>query len=99
MTQFFNREHQAARYRDFSVRYQQRFRQDPGFASVTAYDATQAIIQALRKKSPQQTTDYALLHGGPYTGLQAEWTFDRHGDANRPTFLTIIKNGRFELFP
>lgn len=99
MTQFFNREHQAARYRDFSVRYQQRFRQDPGFASVTAYDATQAIIQALRQKSPQQTLDHALLHTGPYTGLQAEWTFDRHGDANRPTFLTIVKNGRFELFP
>lgn len=97
MTQFFNREHQAARYRDFSVRYQQRFREDPGFASVTAYDATQAIIQALRQKSPQQTLDHALLNVGPYAGLQAEWAFDRNGDANRPTFFTIIKDGRFEL--
>lgn len=93
--QMFNRELPTQRYQDFLKAYRQRFKQEPGFASIAAYDATQALILALTKRQAAQTVKEALLQSGPYPGLQGDWNFDRHGDVRRATNVTVVKDGRF----
>lgn len=93
--QLFNRELATPRYLAFLRSYRERFAQEPGFASIAAYDATQALIQALRQQRPDQSVKQALLQAGPYEGLQERWNFDLYGDVQRRNYITIVKGGRF----
>lgn len=93
--QLFNRELATPRYQAFLRTYRERFAQEPGFASVAAYDATQALIQALRQQRPGQSVKQALLQAGPYEGLQERWNFDLYGDVQRRNYITIVRDGRF----
>ncbi len=97
LTQFFNRDDASPRYRAFAAAYTARFKQQPGFASVAAYDATRAILTALAKARKGQPLKQALLAAGPYEGLQDRWNFDGNGDARRRTYITVVRNGRFVL--
>lgn len=93
--QLFNRELATPRYQVFLRSYRERFAREPGFASIAAYDATRALIQALRQQSPGQSIKQALLQSGPYEGLQERWNFDLYGDVQRRNYLTIVKDGRY----
>lgn len=97
LSQFFNRDDASPSYRAFSAAYKVRFNQEPGFASVAAYDATRAILSALAKAGNGQSLKEALLAAGPYEGLQDRWNFDGNGDAQRQTYITVVRNGRFVL--
>lgn len=97
MTQFFNRDDSSPRYRAFAAAFRARFRQEPGFASVAAYDATRATFEALAKTGRNQSLKEALLAAGPYEGLQERWNFDRFGDAQRRTYVTAVRDGRFVI--
>lgn len=97
LTQFFDRDDHSARYQAFARTYRERFKQEPGFASVAAYDAVRATLQAIGRTSETLTLKQALLSAGPYQGLQEEWNFDAHGDARRRTRVTVVQNGRFAL--
>jgi branched-chain amino acid transport system substrate-binding protein len=94
LTQFFNRDSQLPAYLKFRTDFLARFKREPGFASVVAYDATQAIVKALRLKG-NRSLKQALLEAGPYDGVQGQWNFDRFGDAQRKAFVTVVRNGRF----
>lgn len=94
LTQFFNRDDPSPRYQAFAAAFRARFKQEPGFASVAAYDATRATLTALAKTGKEQSLKAALLAGGPYEGLQEQWSFDRNGDARRKTHVTVVRNGR-----
>lgn len=93
--QLFNRELDTPRYQSFLRAYRARFSTEPGFASVAAYDAVQALAQALRRQAGGETLKQALLKAGPYEGLQERWNFDAYGDVQRQTFVTIVRAGRF----
>ena len=95
VTQFFNREDTSPRYLAFREAYRARFNQEPGFATVASYDATQATLEALSRRTPEQNLKQALLASGPYQGLQEQWNFDRYGDAERKAYVTEVRNGRF----
>lgn len=97
VAQFFNRDEASPRYRAFCRAYTARFKQEPGFASVAAYDATRAVLAALAKVGRTQSLKQALLAAGPYEGLQDRWSFDRNGDAQRQTYVTVVRNGHFVL--
>lgn len=97
VTQFFDRDDASPRYRAFASAHAARFKQEPGFASVAAYDATRAVLTALATLGRGQTLKQALLAAGPYEGLQDRWNFDRNGDAERRTHVTVVRNGRFVL--
>ncbi len=97
LRQFFNRDDASPRYRAFSTAYTARFKQEPGYASVAAYDATRAILTALAKAGKSQPLKEALLAAGPYERLQDRWNFDGNGDAQRQTHLSVVRKGRFVL--
>jgi branched-chain amino acid transport system substrate-binding protein len=94
-TQFFDRTDTTPKFQAFRASYASRFGQEPGFASVAAYDAAQAAIAALRGRPAGPAVKTALLNGGPYAGVQMEWNFDRYGDAERPAWATVVRDGRF----
>jgi branched-chain amino acid transport system substrate-binding protein len=94
LTQFFDRANVSPRYQGFADSFRKRFRQEPGFASVAAYDSTRAVLFAM-EKSPQRPLKQALLESGPYQGLQTVWNFDRFGDAQRQTHIAIVRDGHF----
>ena len=94
LTQFFDRANVSTRYQRFAEAFRKRFRQEPGFASVAAYDSTRAVLSAM-EKAPGQPLKQALLEAGPYQGLQNSWNFDRFGDAQRQTHIAIVQDGHF----
>jgi branched-chain amino acid transport system substrate-binding protein len=94
VTQFFNREDTSPAYLAFREAYRNRFRQEPGFASVAAYDATLATLTALQKRGKDKNLKQALLAAGPYQGVQEQWNFDRFGDAERKAYVTEVRDGR-----
>lgn len=93
--QFFDRNATTPQYLALREAYVTRFRSSPGFASVAAYDATRAIIEARRRAPAGSSLKQALLERGPFAGAQSPIAFDRFGDAQRRTFITEIRDGRF----
>lgn len=94
VTQYFDRNDSSPAYRKFQQAYEARFKSPPGFASVAAYDATSAVIEAISRggKAPLKQS---LIEGGPFTGAQQPVRFDRFGDARRDAFITVVRDGRF----
>lgn len=98
LPQYFDRDDRSPRYLAFAEAYRQRFKQEPGFASVAAHDATRALLSVLNGKTgPALKT--ALLGGQRFEGLQATFAFDRYGDAERQTHMTEVRDGRFVRLP
>lgn len=93
--QFFDRHAASPDYLAMREAYAARFRSPPGFASVAAYDATRAIIEARRRAPASTPLKQALLEQGPFAGAQQPIAFDRFGDAQRRTFITEIRDGQF----
>lgn len=98
LTQFFDRQDRSPGYLAHAKAFRARFDQEPGFASVAAYDATRAVLAALaRGGSGGPALKQALLAAEGHDGLQGRWRFDRHGDAQRAVHMTVVRHGRFEL--
>ncbi len=95
VTQFFDRNSRAPAYLAFLQRFEQRYRRQPGFAEVAAYDAAQVLLQALPQQTPDETLKATLLRVRTFPGLQDPITFDNYGDSPRPMVMTEIRNGRF----
>lgn len=96
LAQFFNRDDPAPRYQAFRKAYQARFQQEPGFASLAAYDATNVVLDALSRRADGQSLKETLLNTS-FQGVQQPIAFDRFGDAQRPTFITVVRDGRFVI--
>ncbi len=95
LTQYFDREDRSPEYQRFRTVYESRFKHPPGFASVAAYDATKAVIDAIWRAKSSTPVKAALLGHGPFAGAQHPVSFDRFGDSTRKAFITTIRDGRF----
>lgn len=96
-TQAFNRDDPSPRYREFAGKFEQRYKRSVGFAAVTAYDAGRAVLKALEQRQGQESLKEALIARGPFSGAQGDIAFDRFGDAHRPAFVVVIRDGKFAL--
>lgn len=96
VSQFFNRESAHPRYRAFRDAYRARFGgQEPGFAALAGYDAAKVVLEALEKRGRGETVKQVLLRIGRFSGVQQEFTIDRFGDADRPTYLAVVRDGSY----
>jgi len=95
VTQFFDRDSRTPSYVAFAERFRQRYRREPGFAEVAAFDATQVVLQALRQRQPNEDLKQTLLRTRTFEGLQNPVVFDEAGDCQRPLMVTEVRHGRF----
>jgi len=94
VTQFFDRFNTAPRWLDFLARYGKRFGEKPGYAAVNGYDALQMGAVAWRAAGRDGLLQ-ALRQVRELDGLQRKLQFDAFGDCLAPTYLTVVKDGRY----
>lgn len=96
ISQFIDRNQRSERYQQFRKQYLERFgNQEPGFAGLAGYDAALAALDALSARKQGETIKQALVRIGRFQGAQQEYTIDRFGDADRATYVTVVRNGRY----
>lgn len=94
--QTFDREDNSPRYAAFRSAYLDRFGEQPGYASVAAYDATRLVLDALARAGSGARVRQMLI-GREFDGLQGRLRIDRWGDTRSDVFMTTIRNGRFSV--
>jgi branched-chain amino acid transport system substrate-binding protein len=95
IVQNYDHEDQSPRFREFSDAYFKRFQRNPGYSSVSAYDAATVVLTALKSRNKGESMKAAALRAGPYKGLQQQIVFDANGDTTRKVFFTEIRGGRY----
>ena len=66
IVQNYDRNDDSARFREFREAYFRRFQKNPGYSSVSAYDAALVLFAALEKRADSETVKAAVLKHGPY---------------------------------
>ncbi len=95
IAQFIDRDSQQASYLAFRKAYQVRFKREPGFAGLIAFDATNVVLEGLAAQTSGQTLKNAILERREFAGAQSRIRFDAYGDAARDTYLTTVRKGAF----
>ena len=91
----FDGDDESPRFVEFREAYYRRFQRDPGYSSISAYDAATVLFEALRHRRGDEPVKAAVLNYGPYQGLQQRIAFDANGDTQRKVFFNEIRDGRF----
>ena len=86
---------QSPAFLAFKQAYQQRFGQPVDTAAVTAYNATQVLLTALRERQPQESPKQALLRIRHFASLQQPIDLDQFGDGASRFYLMVVRQGRF----
>lgn len=97
LSQFFDRTSRAAAYLEFRRAYRERFGEEPGFASVNAFDAVNVVLDASAARKPGESLKEAVLRIGSFPGLQSPLSLDRFGDADRKAHLAVVVAGAFQV--
>ena len=93
--QAFDLNDQSPAFLAFKQAYQQRFGQNIDTAAVTAYNATQVLLSALRQRQPGESPKQALLRIRRFASLQQPIELDEFGDTESPFYLMRVHQGRF----
>lgn len=99
ISQFLDRESQQSSYLAFRKAFLERFGLEPGFAGLTAFDATNVLLDALVAQTAGKTLKQTILAQRDYAGAQSSIRFDANGDAARATYMTTIRHGAFVRLP
>jgi branched-chain amino acid transport system substrate-binding protein len=91
----YDRNDSSPRYTAFATAYRNRFRLEPGYTAVAAYEAATVILDSLARRSPDQSLKEALISLGPFDGLQQPIRFDGYGDTTRKGYFVTMRDGRF----
>ena len=95
--QYLDRESKDPDYQRFRQDFINRFNHEPGFPGLTAYNATNVIIDRLKNKPSDQSLKDAILAQRIFPGIQGKVQFDEFGDAKSKTFVTQVRNNQFVL--
>lgn len=86
----------APAFLKFREDYQKRFKQEPGFPALEIFDAATVVIHALREQQKEESLKQTLLRLKSFATVQERIVFDAFGDVHSPTFLTEIRDGRYQ---
>lgn len=95
IAQFLDRQSTQPTYVEFRKSYLARFGREPGFAGLTAYDATNVVLEGLATTESDQTLKQSLMSRKTFAGAQSPIAFDPFGDTSRETYLTTVRDGAF----
>lgn len=93
--QYLDRESKDPGYQRFRQDFIKRFNHEPGFPGLTAYNATNVIIDRLKNKPASQSLKDAILAQRTFSGIQGNVQFDEFGDAMSKTYVTQIRDNQF----
>ncbi|WP_419779753.1 ABC transporter substrate-binding protein [Maridesulfovibrio sp.] len=91
----FNKYGTEKEYLRFKDEYKEKFKADPGFSSILAYESVKLLLSAMAKQKDGQLLKNAVLENSPYQGLQGEIYIDKFGDSVRKTFFVTVNGTRF----
>ncbi|WP_374672058.1 ABC transporter substrate-binding protein [Acidovorax temperans] len=95
IVQNYDRDDASPQFKEFSDAYFKRFQRNPGYSSVSTYDAATVVLTALKNRKPGEPVKTTVARSGPYQGLQQEIVFDSNGDTIRKVYFTEIREGRY----
>lgn len=95
VAQIFDRNNTAPRYRTFRQTYLERFRREPGFGGVTAFDAANVVLEALARHPAGGDLKKTILALRRFEGLQQPVVFDQFGEIRRDSVITVVRDGQF----
>ncbi len=86
----------------FLADFKARYNRDVDYMSANAYDAAGILLQAIEKAGADRAKIREYLAGmntpeKGYHGVSGLTYFDEHGDAQKPAFVKVVKNG--EMVP
>lgn len=90
-----NMDDETAAFTTFKNNFKARFDKEPNFPSVFAYEATQLLLDALRKDPNPANLQETLKNIGNVKGLQGDYKMDSFGDVERQSYLNEVRNGKF----
>jgi branched-chain amino acid transport system substrate-binding protein len=93
--QYFDRFDQSPKFQGFRKAYRERFKAEPGFGAVLAFDAANMIIAGLAKADKGAELKSAVLSIGRFEGAQNPVTVDAFGDAQRDVSFGVVREGAF----
>lgn len=96
IVQNYDHDDTSPRFKEFSEAYFKRFQRNPGYSSVSAYDAATVVLTALKNRNSSENMKASVSRSGPYEGLQQLISFDENGDTPRKVFFTEIRAGAYK---
>ena len=93
--QYFDRFDVSPKFQGFLQAYRNRFKTEPGYAAVLAFDAANMVIGGLAKTDQREAMKAAVLGIGKFEGAQNPITLDAFGDVTRDVYFGVVKNGAF----
>ncbi len=89
---------------DFMAAYKTRYGRDVDYMSANAYDAAGILLQAIAKAGADRDAVRAYMASmntpeKGYHGVTGLTYFNEHGDAQKPAFVKMVKNGEFVPAP
>lgn len=95
LLQTYDRYDETAHYVAFRDAYKARFRSDPGFSSIAAYDGATVLFSALQDQAEGGTIKLSMDALGSIQGLQQRVEFDGFGDGIRKIVFVTVQDGKF----
>ncbi len=95
VAQFLDRNDSSVKYQAFRKAYLDRFGQEPGFAGIAGYDAGIVVLAALSDQKKGEHIKDTIIRKKTFKCVQETITINEFGDANRKTFVSIIKDGQY----
>lgn len=93
--QYFDRFDISPKYQAFAQAYRERFKAEPGYAALLAYDSARMVAAALQKTDQRQEIKSALLQIRDFEGVQDPVRIDDFGDVQRRVHYGAVRNGHF----
>lgn len=86
-------------YKEFFAQYYKKYKEEPTFVAVLAYDTARILIEIIKKRKTLDplAIKKAIIETETFDGLEEKIKINAYGDAERNYDLAVIKNGKFQL--
>jgi branched-chain amino acid transport system substrate-binding protein len=82
----------------FKGEFQKKYNQEPDVYSAYAYDALRMIANAIQKGGYTSAGIKTALYGmKDFKGVTGITSFDKNGEVDKPFYIYVVKNGKFEI--
>jgi len=95
--QYLDRDSQDPDFIAFRDRFHERFGQEPGFAGMLSYNATNIALEALRNKAAGETARDYILRRREFATIQGPTRLNQFGDGLTSIYVAEIRDARFHV--